>query len=57
MNGGAISARSSATPAVALASATRSSTVAAAGEAPKHSVNASPWRHSTPFGIPVVPPV
>ena len=52
MNGGVTRAR---IPVVA--SATKSATVVAVGEAPKHSIMASPLRHSTPLGIPVVPPV
>jgi hypothetical protein len=52
MNGGASSACSP-----VLASATNSSIDAAVFEPPKHSTIASPLRHMTPLGIPVVPPV
>ena len=38
------------------AAATTPSSVSAS-EPPKHSTLASPLRHSTPFGMPVVPPV
>ena len=53
MNGGVIER-----PATApSASATKLGDVGAVGEPPKHSTMASPLRHSTPLGIPVVPPV
>ncbi len=51
MNGGAISALG-----CPVASATAPATDSAA-EPPKHSTLASPLRHSTPLGMPVVPPV
>jgi hypothetical protein len=55
MNGGATRARSPAPE--RLASVTTSSRVVAVLDPPKHSAQASAWRHSTPLGMPVVPPV
>ena len=55
MNGGVIERLATAGP--ATASSTKSATVRAVGEPPKHSTMASPLRHSTPLGMPVVPPV
>ena len=52
INGGLGSDRSPPT-----ASCKNSSTVVAVFEPPKHSTTASAFRQSTPFGIPVVPPV
>ena len=52
MNGGASSARRP-----VFASARKPSIVVAVFDPPKHSTIASPLRHMTPFGIPVVPPV